>query len=37
MLQLFVVSILYCDSATTCILALIVVIMDGRVDREAGD
>jgi heme/copper-type cytochrome/quinol oxidase subunit 2 len=36
-MQLFVVSILYCVSATPWILALITVIMDGRVDREAGD
>jgi len=34
--QLFVVSILYCVSATPCIFAVIVVIIDGRVDREAG-
>ena len=36
MTQLFVVIVLYCVSATPCIISLNVVIVDGRVDGEAG-
>ena len=36
MMKLFVVIVLYCVSATPCIIALIVVVIAGCVDREAG-